>query len=46
MGGPQALYVLLFGAVCIGLQMFTRYVSVLKWLALVLLAYVATMFMA
>lgn len=48
-GGPQALYVLLFGAICIVLQIFlqyTRYVSVLKWLTLFLLAYVATMFMA
>ena len=49
LGGPQVAYVLLFGAVCIVLQIFlqyTRYVSVLKWLTLVLLAYVATMFMA
>src|SRR6201986_422613 len=37
-GGPQAAYVLAFGAACIALQIFlqyTRYVSVLKWLALV-----------
>jgi NRAMP (natural resistance-associated macrophage protein)-like metal ion transporter len=49
LGGPQVAYVLLFGAVCVVLQIFlqyTRYVSVLKWLTLVLLAYVATMFMA
>ena len=48
-GGPQALYVLLFGIICVVLQVFlqyTRYVSVLKWLTLFLLAYVATMFMA
>jgi NRAMP (natural resistance-associated macrophage protein)-like metal ion transporter len=48
-GGPQALYVLLFGVICVVLQVFlqyTRYVSVLKWLTLFLLAYVATMFMA
>src|ERR1700761_2293961 len=49
LGGPQVAYVLLFVAVCVVLQIFlqyTRYVSVLKWLTLVLLAYVATMFMA
>src|ERR1700742_5301979 len=49
LGGPQVAYVLFFGAVCVVLQIFlqyTRYVSVLKWLTLVLLAYVATMFMA
>jgi Mn2+/Fe2+ NRAMP family transporter len=48
-GGPEALYVLLFGVICVVLQVFlqyTRYVSVLKWLTLFLLAYVATMFMA
>jgi Mn2+/Fe2+ NRAMP family transporter len=48
LGGPQVLYVLLFAAVCIALQMFlqyTRYVSVLKWLTLFLFAYVATLFM-
>jgi NRAMP (natural resistance-associated macrophage protein)-like metal ion transporter len=47
-GGPQILYVLLFAAICIGLQIFlqyTRYVSVLKWLTLFLFAYVACMFM-
>ncbi|WP_414476286.1 NRAMP family divalent metal transporter [Microvirga sp. M2] len=47
-GGPHLLYVLLFGTVAIALQVFlqyTRYVAVLKWLALVLLAYVATLFM-
>ena len=49
LGGPQALYVLLFASLCVALQMFlqyTRYVSVLKWLTLVLFAYVATLFMA
>jgi Mn2+/Fe2+ NRAMP family transporter len=48
LGGPQVLYVLLFAAICIGLQIFleyTRYVSVLKWLTLFLFAYVATLFM-
>ena len=42
-GGPAFLYVLLFAAVSAGLQVFlqyTRYVAVLKWLALVLLSYV------
>src|SRR6202162_1261364 len=48
LGGPQILYVLLFSAICIALQIFlqyTRYVSVLKWLTLFLFAYVACMFM-
>jgi len=47
-GGPQVLYVLVFAAVCISMQIFlqyTRYVSVLKWLTLVLFAYIATLFM-
>jgi Mn2+/Fe2+ NRAMP family transporter len=48
LGGPQVLYVLLFAAICIALQMFlqyTRYVSALKWLTLFLFAYVACLFM-
>jgi NRAMP (natural resistance-associated macrophage protein)-like metal ion transporter len=48
-GGPQVLYVLLFAAICVSLQVFlqyTRYVSVLKWLTLVLFAYVITVFMS
>jgi NRAMP (natural resistance-associated macrophage protein)-like metal ion transporter len=48
LGGPQVLYVLLFAAICIALQIFlqyTRYVAVLKWLTLFLFAYVATLFM-
>lgn len=48
-GGPRTLYVAVFGAICIGLQVllqYTRYVSYLKWLTLALLAYVATLFMA
>ena len=48
LGGPLVLYVLLFAAICIALQMFlqyTRYVSVLKWLTLFLFAYVACLFM-
>jgi NRAMP (natural resistance-associated macrophage protein)-like metal ion transporter len=48
LGGPQALYVLLFAAICMALQVllrYIRYVSVLKWLTLLLFAYVATLFM-
>jgi Mn2+/Fe2+ NRAMP family transporter len=47
-GGPAHLYVLLFSGLSIGLQVFlryTRYVAVLKWLTLVLLAYVVTLFL-
>jgi NRAMP (natural resistance-associated macrophage protein)-like metal ion transporter len=43
-GGPQALYVLGFGAVCIGTQVYFSYertVRLLKWLTLALFAYVA-----
>ncbi|MGE4481014.1 Nramp family divalent metal transporter [Acidocella sp.] len=39
---PRALYVLLFAAICISLQLFlqySRYVAVLKWLTVALLAY-------
>jgi len=46
-GGSQLAFVVLFGIVCTLMQVFlkyTRYVSVLKWLALALLAYVATLF--
>lgn len=46
-GGPAHIYVLIFGAICIGLQVlleYKRYVAVLKWLSLVLLAYVAALF--
>jgi NRAMP (natural resistance-associated macrophage protein)-like metal ion transporter len=46
-GGPHLVYVIAFGVVCTLMQVFlkyTRYVSVLKWLALALLAYVATLF--
>jgi NRAMP (natural resistance-associated macrophage protein)-like metal ion transporter len=45
-GGPQTLFVLLFGAVCAAMQIFLaykRYVAVLKWLTLALFAYVATL---
>lgn len=47
-GGPKLLYVLLFGAICTSLQIslqYTSYVSVLKWLALVLFAYFGTLLM-
>ena len=43
-GGPQPLYVLAFGAVCIAAQVFFSYertVRLLKWLTLSLFAYVA-----
>jgi NRAMP (natural resistance-associated macrophage protein)-like metal ion transporter len=48
LGGSALLYVVMFGALCAGLQVFTdynRYVSVLKWLTLSLFAYVATLMM-
>ena len=43
-GGPQPLYVLAIGAVCIAMQIlfsYERTVRVLKWLTLALFAYVA-----
>jgi len=43
-GGPQPLYVLAIGAVCIAMQVYFSYertVRVLKWLTLALFAYVA-----
>lgn len=46
-GGSAHLYVVCFGALSLLLQMFIpykRYVHILKWLTLVLLAYVATAF--
>jgi Mn2+/Fe2+ NRAMP family transporter len=46
-GGPQLLYVALFGLVSILLEVFvrySRYVSVLKWLTLALFAYVGVAF--
>ncbi len=46
-GGPAHLYAVGFGLVSVLLQVFipyTRYVRVLKWLTLALLAYVATVF--
>jgi NRAMP (natural resistance-associated macrophage protein)-like metal ion transporter len=42
-GGPPQLYAVLFGVVCLGLQVFLpyqRYVRYLKWLTLALLSYV------
>lgn len=48
-GGPRLLYVVLFGALCVTMQVFmqyTRYVAVLKWTTLSLLAYVAAVFLA
>jgi Mn2+/Fe2+ NRAMP family transporter len=46
-GGPQFLYVLIFALLCALLQVFmryARYVTMLKWLTLALLAYVVTAF--
>jgi NRAMP (natural resistance-associated macrophage protein)-like metal ion transporter len=47
-GGPHLLYVLLFGAFCVGTQIFmryTRYVAVLKWTTLSLFAYFGALLM-
>ncbi|HEY8005017.1 MAG TPA: divalent metal cation transporter [Phenylobacterium sp.] len=46
-GGPQLVYVALFGLVTVLLEVFSRYsryVSILKWLTLSLLAYVGVVF--
>jgi Mn2+/Fe2+ NRAMP family transporter len=46
-GGPMLVYALVFGVLCLGLQVFLRYqvyVRYLKWLTLALLAYVAVVF--
>jgi NRAMP (natural resistance-associated macrophage protein)-like metal ion transporter len=46
-GGPVAVYIAVFALVTAGLEIFvrySRYVSVLKYLTLALLAYVATVF--
>jgi len=48
-GGPAQLYAVAFGVVSLLLQVFIpyrRYVRLLKWLTLALLAYVATAFVA
>lgn len=45
-GGPSLLYAIAFGVLCAVLQIllqYTRYVSVLKWLALLLLSYFAAL---
>jgi Mn2+/Fe2+ NRAMP family transporter len=42
--GPQQLYAMIFGLICVGLEVFLsyrRYVIILKWLTLSLFAYVA-----
>ncbi|MBN8941296.1 MAG: Nramp family divalent metal transporter [Rhizobiales bacterium] len=47
-GGPQLVYLVAFAVLSTALQVFMRYeryVALLKWLALVLLAYVATLMM-
>jgi NRAMP (natural resistance-associated macrophage protein)-like metal ion transporter len=47
MGGPSAIYAILFGTVCaLGIVFldYDRYVMILKWLTLVLFAYVAALF--
>lgn len=46
-GGPQIAYVLVFGAICVLMQVYLSYqsyVGVLKWLTLALFAYIATLF--
>ena len=48
-GGPELLYTVLFGVVCILLETFisyARYAAVLKWATLCLFAYVAVVFSA
>ena len=48
-GGPQILYVILFGAGCVAAEIYMsyeRYVRILKWMTLSLFAYVATLFFA
>ena len=47
LGGPAHIYAAAFGVVSLALQIFvpySKYVRVLKWLTLALLAYVATVF--
>jgi NRAMP (natural resistance-associated macrophage protein)-like metal ion transporter len=47
-GGPMLVYAILFGVVCLALQVwlpYQVYVRYLKWLTLALLAYVAVVFM-
>ncbi|WP_206179281.1 Nramp family divalent metal transporter [Variovorax sp. RKNM96] len=48
-GGPEALYALAFGSISLGLQAwlpYRRYVRILKWLTLSLLAYVGVALVA
>lgn len=48
-GGPEHLYTILFGVVCVLLETFmsyARYAAALKWLTLTLFAYVAVVFSA
>ena len=48
-GGPGPLYVVVFGTVSVIAQIFfkyERYVAILKWLTLILFAYVIALFMA
>jgi NRAMP (natural resistance-associated macrophage protein)-like metal ion transporter len=48
-GGPELIYTLLFGIVCVVLEIFlsyARYASILKWATLSLFAYVAVVFIA
>jgi NRAMP (natural resistance-associated macrophage protein)-like metal ion transporter len=48
-GGPAPLYVVIFGALSVLAQIFLkyeRYVAILKWLTLVLFAYVIALFVA
>jgi len=48
-GGPGTLYVVAFGGISVIAQIFfkyERYVSILKWLTLVLFAYVIALFLA
>ncbi len=44
-GAPKLLYVVLFGALCVGLEIFMQYrnyVNVLKWTTIALFSYVVT----
>ena len=48
-GGPEQLYTLMFGVVCIVLEVwlsYQRYSSILKWTTLSLFSYVAVVFVA
>jgi NRAMP (natural resistance-associated macrophage protein)-like metal ion transporter len=48
-GGPEQLYTLLFGVVCIVLEVwlsYPRYAAILKWTTLSLFSYVAVVFVA